>query len=430
MERMKKMKVLWFTNTPSLYDQGKHHYHGGGWIESLEELLTCHSKIELGIAFFHPTDKIKEMRDNVCYYPIQHKSLRKKPVTAVFNNWTGRFNEKEYFVEFLKIIDDFKPDVIQVFGTENAFGMVQKATNIPVIIHLQGILNPYENSYFPVGFSQLDFVINLKYLTRNILGISPVFGLKRFRLQALREKKILEGINYVCGRTEWDFQIASLYNPKINYYHLDEVLRPIFYQNISIKTQNNGSKFIILSTLSPTIYKGIDVILKTAKKLKELCDFDFEWRIIGLDANADLLTFFESKIGFNHRNVGVNLIGKLNSLELVREMKGAAVFVHPSYIDNSPNSLCEAQILGLPVIACNVGGVSSLIKHKENGFLVPSNGVFEIVYYLRFLYSDAEMREYLGSNAQKTANQRHNKEQITSTLLEIYNSLRNRRCEE
>lgn len=427
---MKKIKVLWFTNTPSLYDQGRHHYHGGGWIESLEELITSQSEIELGIAFFHPTDNIKVIRDDVSYYPIKYTSIRKKPITAVFNNWTGRFNDKEYFESFLKIIDDYKPDVIQVFGTENAFGMVHKATNIPVIIHLQGILNPYENSYLPVGFSQLDFVINLKYLTRNIFGISPVFGLKRFRLQALREKKILEVINYVCGRTEWDFQIASLYNPKITYYHLDEVLRPIFYQNKSLKTQNNGSKFIILSTLSPTIYKGIDVVLKTAKKLCEICDFDFEWRIIGLEANADLLTFFESKTGINHKDFRIKLVGKLNPLEIVKEMNSAEVFVHPSYIDNSPNSLCEAQMLGLPVIACDVGGVSSLIKHKENGLLVPSNGVYEIVYYLRLLFNEADLRAQLGAQAQITANQRHDKEKITSSLLRIYKNLVLNRCKD
>ena len=52
----RNMKVLWFTNTPSLYDQGKHHYYGCGWIESLEKLLENENNIDLGICFFHKTD--------------------------------------------------------------------------------------------------------------------------------------------------------------------------------------------------------------------------------------------------------------------------------------------------------------------------------------------------------------------------------------
>jgi len=50
------MRVLWFTNTPSLYDQGKHHYNGGGWIESLEQLIKEQEGIELAVSFFHSTD--------------------------------------------------------------------------------------------------------------------------------------------------------------------------------------------------------------------------------------------------------------------------------------------------------------------------------------------------------------------------------------
>ena len=54
------MNILWFTNTPSLYEQGKHHYHGGGWIESLVEIVRERSEIKLAIAFFHPSDNVKQ----------------------------------------------------------------------------------------------------------------------------------------------------------------------------------------------------------------------------------------------------------------------------------------------------------------------------------------------------------------------------------
>ena len=40
------MKILWFTNTPSQYEQGKHHYYGGGWIDSLETLIKQNKEVE------------------------------------------------------------------------------------------------------------------------------------------------------------------------------------------------------------------------------------------------------------------------------------------------------------------------------------------------------------------------------------------------
>ena len=71
------MKILWFTNTPSLYEQGKHYYHGGGWIESLKKLIRKRPGIELAVAFFHPTDNKKIFKNRVTYYPILRKLGRK-----------------------------------------------------------------------------------------------------------------------------------------------------------------------------------------------------------------------------------------------------------------------------------------------------------------------------------------------------------------
>lgn len=47
------------------------------------------------------------------------------------------------------VIDDFKPDVIEVFGSESFMGLVAKKTKIPVVLHIQGVLTPYFNAYFP-----------------------------------------------------------------------------------------------------------------------------------------------------------------------------------------------------------------------------------------------------------------------------------------
>lgn len=45
------MRVLWFTNTPSLYTE-KTGYNGGGWISSLQRELGARSDVKLGVCFF------------------------------------------------------------------------------------------------------------------------------------------------------------------------------------------------------------------------------------------------------------------------------------------------------------------------------------------------------------------------------------------
>lgn len=419
------MKVLWFTNTASLYDYGHHNYHGGGWIESLEELLRKRDEIELAVSFFHPTDNEKLKINSGLYYPIKLSRGRYNPFKALHNNWKSKLENEEYQNRFLTIIEDFEPDVIQVFGTEGPFGLIQNLTNIPVIVHIQGLINPYFNAYYPIGYSKFDFIFNWNFLLKNLIGLSPLFGFYRFKHQALREKTILKSIKYVCGRTEWDRSVVRIFNPDIKYFHIDEVLRPVFYERATEQKKKETVKIQILSTLSPTIYKGLDVVLKTAKQLTHLSNIEFDWKIIGLKNSSEMLKFFEKKENASHELLNIKLLGKMSPEQIINEMYNSDIFVHPSYIDNSPNSICEAQILGLPVIASNVGGVSTIIRHEQTGFLVPSNGVFEIVRYIVELSNDEEFRNRIGQEAKKVAISRHNRDKIINDLLAVYSKLIN-----
>jgi glycosyltransferase involved in cell wall biosynthesis len=80
-------------------------------------------------------------------------------------------------------------------------------------------------------------------------------------------------------------------------------------------------------------------------------------------------------------------------------------------------------LLGLPVIATCLGGIPSLVTHKENGLLVPANAPYELCYWLQHLCQHPEMMLRLGSAARKTALVRHSKEKIVSELLNVYHQV-------
>lgn len=63
-----------------------------------------------------------------------------------------------------------------------------------------------------------------------------------------------------------------------------------------------------------------------------------------------------------------------NPLDLIKLYNKVDFFICPSSEDNLPNTILESISCGTPVLAFNIGGISDLIQHKENGFLINYSG--------------------------------------------------------
>lgn len=418
------MRVLCFTNSTYKYNQNQNAYYGGGWIDSLLTLLEQHDKIDLAVAFFHEKFQDKACINDVIYYPIYKASRRKNPFKTLIGDWQGKIEKENVNDEWIKVISDFKPDVIQVFGTEGPFSGIQRHTNIPVLVHLQGLLNPYMYTYYPINQSKWNFLFNRSYLIQNLLGKGPSFTAKRIRNKAKREFENFQSLKYVSGRTDWDKKVSEIFNTDISYFHIDEVLRPVFYEERpASKRYSENDTIQLVSTISPTIYKGMDVILKTAELLCQQADLRFNWKIIGLNADNPFVRHFEKSLGIKHSNVNIEFVGIKKAEDFIEELLFSNLYIHPSYIDNSPNSVCEAQILGLPVIACNVGGLSTIVENYKTGFLVPSNGIFELVHLVESYKENPELYKKIGIKAREKALHRHDRQRVLESLVKVYKKL-------
>ena len=420
------MRVLWFTNTPSRYKPGSHPYYGGGWIDSLEALIQGHEDVDLGISFYHPSDTVTVTRSNLTYYPILRKSAKRRPLIHLLHSWTGRMeSEASTLPELLSVIDDFAPDVIHVFGTEGPFSSVQTHTRIPVVIHLQGLINPCANAFFPPGQSRSSLLTSRFLVMRNLLGLGPFASHQRQLQGASREAQNLRQATYVMGRTEWDHRVAQWFNPDVEYFKVNEVLRPPFYHPTPSRPSWSSPRPVrILSTLSPILFKGVDVILKTARLLHAEAKLSFEWTILGISEFDPILRHFTRSTRTQPGQLSLKFVGSKSPEELAILLQNSDMFVHPSYIDNSPNSVCEAQILGVPVIACRVGGIDSLITHQQTGILVPANGIFELASWILDLSRDQTLAQRLGSEGRRHALVRHDRQTIVSGLLEVYHTMK------
>jgi len=419
------MRVLWFTNTPSCYTPKKGAgknvgYNGGGWISSAEKAIRANNNIKLAVAFVLSGQPERSEQHGTIYYPI--KNLNAQKLSKLKNGLKFLFMKPEcyenaiwpyYTNEFMRIIKDFKPDIIQVWGSEFRYGLAWKVTDIPVILHLQGILNPYLNAYNPPGISWKDI---LRRQNGFVEKLNVWRSLKVWQGGCYREKEIFKGIKAVLGRTEWDKRVAFCLNPKAIYFHVDEILREPFYQP---STHLLPNKLTIVTTISLSPYKGYDMVLKTARLLKENLNMEFEWDCYG-NIHPVLV---EKIVGINHQDVCVNLKGVASSEQLRQAVLSATLYFHPSYMDNSPNSICEAQILGATIVATNVGGISSLVSDGEDGFLFPANDPYQAAYLIKELYENPVMNMAMGNKGKAKALRRHNPKVIVEQMVQAYKAI-------
>ena len=105
-------------------------------------------------------------------------------------------------------------------------------------------------------------------------------------------------------------------------------------------------------------------------------------------------------------------------------MSKADFFIHPSIMDNSPHALCEAQLIGCPVIASNVGGIPQLVSDGETGWLYPYNEPHTLAFLIGNLREEKSLIEEVSRRETETARERHDPKKITGELINVYERIR------
>ncbi len=411
------MKVLWFANTPSLAEEKLSKIPvGGGWIKSLEKEIKKNVDIELGIAFYFRKKIQPFVYNNTRYFPIYNKNNTK--IKRLFNRIFNFTDIEEEIREYLRIIENFKPEIIHIHGTELPFGLIQEVINIPVVVSIQGNLNVYSYKFFS-GISKRDVKRYSKIMNR-IFFTTPYNSYKKFEAKALIERKILSNTKNIIGRTNWDYRITRILAKNSTYYHNDEILRDGFYTNKWNYKLNLNDTVKIYTTNGPSLYKGIETILYTANLLDEY-GLDYEWNIAGLLENDNLVRIAEKSVRLKISK-NIKFLGMIEEKRLIRVLLDSHFYIMPSHIENSPNNLCEAMILGMPCIATNAGGTGSLLLDRHNGILVQDGDPYVLSGAIIEMIENFSLAQEYGKKARQEALQRHDRHKIAKELLQIYNS--------
>ena len=410
------MRILFFAWTSQNPASPAHGYSGGGWIAALQRELKAKG-LQLGFASLTSSDRWFE-HDGYRYYNVgrENKSWKERILVGL-NPKNTSYEEKRddaYLKKFQKVIEDFMPDIIHVFGSEQCYGLITKYTDVPVVLHLQGILNVYWNAFLSPGVSLLTYCLQSWNLKKIWSRYQQYWEWYR---TCSREREILRHCKYFIGRTDWDKGCVSVFGKGYRYFYGGEMLRAEFYD---VPERQQPEKLTIVTTISGAVYKGYDMILKTAKILKDIVGEDFSWKVFGNVAPS----FYEKHLKIKHEDVNVELCGVADASMLIGSLTHCTLYFHPSYIENSSNSICEAQMCGCPVVACFIGGNDSLVQHGTDGFLVPANDPYMAVSRIMQLQEDRTLNRKMGLVGRETAGKRHDKDVIVNGLLEIFNKVK------
>jgi len=120
----------------------------------------------------------------------------------------------------------------------------------------------------------------------------------------------------------------------------------------------------------------------------------------------------------------IHYLGRLNDdIALALLYSAADVFLAPSVQDNLPNTVMESLACGTPCVAFDIGGMSDMIQHQQNGYLAKPFDVNDLAKGITWVLEDEERLKKLGSNSRDKVKQKFTLEIQANNYLSVYNDI-------
>lgn len=418
-EFTKTIKVLWFSLSPcgSLRRNNTKRVIQG-WMISLEDALKQNTDIELEVAYFSNKEEKAFTYDGVKYYPMYIKRGSGILAKIIETYRSTESIDRQAKKVMLNVIKQSNPNLIHIHGTEQSFGLIaEDVKHIPICYSLQGLLAPISERFF-AGYTEAQ-INKYRGLYAKLRGTTATHDYRRMSKKGEREIDFIKGAKYIFGRTEWDRSICKMINPDARYFVINEILREQFYTT-SWKKEKFGKPLQLLTVLSPgQIYKGYETLLKAASLLKKHYGNDFVWNVAGYSANNWLADIGHKIYKTTDKECNINLCGLVSAEELAAMLANTDIYIQTSHIENSPNSICEAMLVGTPIIATDVGGTETMLQGC--GTLIPDGDPYIMAATIIKVANNFDVAKQKSAKGLDIAMSRHNKNDIAQQLIETYN---------
>lgn len=433
------MKVLWVCNImlPAVARELKLPYSSReGWLSGIFEQLTGEDKdkkIELGICFPAENREVFTAVNgsgDFCVKGVSCYAFRE-------NLSCPERYDAGMEVRFEEIFADFKPDILHVFGTEfphalaavRAFGRPEKT-----LIGIQGLCYKIAEVYMAGLPEKVCGSVTFRdFIRKDSLKQQQ----EKFRLRGENEKEALRLTGHITGRTRFDREGTAEINGRAVYHSMNETMRPAFYEGEWKKEL--CKKHSIFFGQGDYPLKGFHFVLEAMplilKKYPDAVLYVSGNSIIShktLKEKLKLSAYGKYLLGLIHKyrfKDRVVMLGKLTEEEMKRQFLRANVFVCASVLENSPNTLGEAMLLGVPVVASAAGGIPDMLLDGKEGLLFEPGDVPALARLIESVFEDKKdeegvsLTQRLSEAGRRRAGMAHDGETNYRRLMEIYGDI-------
>ena len=415
------MRLLWIVNIvmPELAEYLDIPIAASGsWLIDIADGIANSSSNSLAIACVYGEKYKKYILGNKIYY------------TLPGNGKTMLFYTKSLEEQWKKIIEDFKPDLIHIHGTEYSHGLacMRAIPNIPYIISIQGILNKIKEvdfaeiplKYFIFGRTLKQFLHMNGEIETHILNCK----------NAKYEREMFKRANAINGVSTWDISIAKSFNSKLLTYKLDYNLRELFYK--SSKWDINGVKrYTIFTNPGGVPLKGLHNLIKAAVLLISKYP-NLLIKVPGMVGKKGNVRISSAYTRFLNRLIKkynmekhIVFLGKQSEKEMIENMLNSHVTVIPSAIEGASLILHEAMFLGAPCIATFRGGMADFVSDKKDGYLYDYSEYTYLAERLNQLFTDDKLCMQISKNAIKKCEVAHERKKNIKSYINMYSEVKN-----
>lgn len=405
-------RILWLCNTPlpEVREELGVKVCSEAWLQGISDQLRRQTGIEFHYAFPQRKRKgiFKKYINNLHFWGFNDTSVNHYEMSARRQKQIGQ------------IIDEIRPDIIHIFGTEFAHSLEcirSVSDKSKVVVSIQGLVSEIVKVYakkIPIWEQALS------------MGSSNSLWKAEydFYRRGINEKDVLRSIQNVIGRTAWDKRCVKKLNPDCRYFYCSETLRAPFYDG-KWDIQRVDRYSIYISQANYPI-KGFHVFLKAFKQVLQTFSKahvyvagDNSFLRTG-DAYGKYINRLIKKYGMSDK---ITFLGMLSAEEVKGELLNAHLTVIPSLLENSPNSIGEAMLLGTPVVAASVGGIPSLIKNEKEALMYSGHSANELAECISEVFKNDELGVQLSVNERKRAEKLYDREVNLKKLLKIYDEV-------
>jgi len=241
------------------------------------------------------------------------------------------------------------------------------------------------------------------------------------------EKKALQGCNHIIGRTDWDKACSEIIASKAQYHFCNETLRESFYKEFWKLTDCEKHSIFTSQYQNPVkgfyyLLKALPIVLKRFPDTKiyttGINPFSIPWYKINV--YQKYIRKLIKKLSLENC---IFFLGKLDEEKMCQQYLKCNVFVSCSSIENSPNSVGEALLLGVPTISSDVGGVKNLLRHNFDGFIYQHNAPYMLAYYISQIFENDSIAVEFSHNSRESSSIIYDNKLNAENLIHIYNNL-------